>query len=219
MPHDRFYHPDLEAPLTGDEHHHLHKVMRAKPGDQIELIDGKGTLAQAQIDTIDKQTAHFTILSKTTASPPPPLILSQALVKQPKLELIIEKCTELGITDFHLFPASNSERDHLSDNHQKRLHIIALSATKQCGRLFLPTIHFHPALHILPNSAFATLQNTPPHLSTLKLTSILIGPEKGWTPQEEKTLIQSATPATLHENTLRAETAAITASAYLSLTK
>ena len=214
MPHDRFYHPGpLKESFTleGPEHHHLFKVMRAAAGHTIEVIDGKGTLATAHIDAIDKITAYLTIASTHFEKPPSNRILVQSYLKQPKLELVFEKCTELGISEFHLFPAERSERDHLSDNHQNRLHQIALVATKQCGRLYLPTIHLHTKLPSVQSAVYCTLKNNPPPMRTLNATTAIIGPESGWTSAEENTLAEIAQPASLHELTLRAETAAIVA--------
>ena len=144
------------------------------------------------------------------------LQLGMSLIKQPKLELVIEKCTELGITDFHLFPAEHSERNHISDNHQNRLHTITTSATKQCGRLYFPTIHLYTKIHIPRYSAYATLQGNPKLLKNMEISSILIGPEKGWSQREENLLAEHAQPVSLHSNILRAETAAIVASTGLS---
>ncbi len=219
MPHDRFYHPGPlkgSIVLEGDEQHHLFKVMRAHAGTQIELIDGKGMLAQATVVKIDRKTAELSITHSEFCEPTLQRVLGMSLIKQPKLELVIEKCTELGITDFHLFPAAHSERDHLSLNHQNRLHAITISASKQCGRLYLPTIHLHTEIHIPESSAYATLAGNPTQLRDTKTKSILIGPEKGWSQAEEALLIAKAKPVSLHDNILRAETAAIVAAAILS---
>ena len=264
MPHNRFYHPELtkEITLTGEEHFHLFKVMRAHEGSQIELIDGKGSLATGTVLTIDKKTAQIAVSDKQHTDPPKEKTLAQSLLKQPKLELVIEKCTELGVTDFHLFPAEKSERDHLSDNHLKRLHALILSATKQCGRLYLPTLHIYSKMPHLEEAAFATLRGAPYHLCsgglvlekegrdsrfsckadddfgseepneednaadgdesrgknfpkstfrsikrTTNVKRLYIGPESGWSALEEEQM--QAIPVTLHELTLRAETAAI----------
>ncbi|MCP5491760.1 MAG: 16S rRNA (uracil(1498)-N(3))-methyltransferase [Chlamydiales bacterium] len=217
MPHNRFFHSDLnpaEITITGDEHSHLFKVMRAHEGSVLELIDGKGTLAHGTVLAIDKKSAQIALSKKQHHNPPPETTLAQSFIKQPKLELVIEKCTELGITDFHLFPAEKSERDHLSDNNLQRLHNIIIAATKQCGRLYLPTLHIHSKVPILKDAAYATLKGNPPHLLNTHVKRLYIGPEAGWSAHEEKQL--QATPVTLHPLTLRAETAAIVACSYLT---
>ncbi len=216
MPHNRFYHPDLsplQITLTGDEHSHLFKVMRAHEGTTLELIDGKGSLALGTVLTIDKKSAQIALSKKQHHNPPSETTLAQSLIKQPKLELVIEKCTELGITDFHLFPAEKSERDHLSDNNLLRLHNIIIAATKQCGRLYLPTIHIHSKIPLLKDAAYATLKGNPPHLLSTNVKGLYIGPEAGWSAHEEKQL--QAKPVTLHSLTLRSETAAIVACSFI----
>jgi len=218
VPHDRYYHPGpltQNVSLTGDEHHHLFKVMRGSIGTEIELIDGAGTLAVAKVTAIDRQAAQLEIIQVDHHLPTPQRTLSMGLIKQAKLELVCEKCTELGITDFHFFPADHSERDSISDNHLTRLHTILISATKQCGRLYFPTIHLHSKIHIPESSAYATLEDKPSHLKDMHMKSVMIGPEKGWSKKEEALLKLHATPVTLHTNILRAETAAIVAAAWL----
>lgn len=220
MPHDRFYHPGPlkeSLILEGPEHHHLFRVMRAGIGHSIEIIDGRGTLVTARIDSIDKKTAELSITDTYFEPPPPSKILVQSYLKQPKLELVLEKCTELGVSEFHLFPAERSERDHLSNNHQNRLHQMTLVATKQCGRLYIPTIHLHTALPPVHNAAYCTLVENPPPLHTLSATTVIIGPESGWTPSEETHLCTIAQASSLHSLILRAETAAITAAYTLSI--
>lgn len=213
MPHNRYFSPDLSTTLTGDEHRHLFKVMRGIPGTEIELIDGKGTLAIAKIEAIDKKSAELTITSKTTQDPLPEKTLGISLIKQPKLELVIEKGTELGITNFILFPADKSERNDLSENHLHRLHQITIAATKQSGRLYLPQITLQKSLQIPPNAAYASLETKT---TTTNSNTILIGPESGWSSQEEKLLASQSESILLNHNTLRAETAAISAASYLT---
>ncbi len=220
MPHDRYYHPDLTHKtlnLTGDEHTHLYKVMRKNPGDQIEIIDGHGKLAQGVIEKLDKKIALISIQTSSKSDPAPEKILALGLTKQPKLELAIEKGTELGITKFILFPAEKSEREVLSENHLKRLHSLILSATKQCGRLYFPALEIYSSLPKLEDAAYATLSpdTKPLHLSDVK--AVYIGPEKGWSKSEETTLSAFAKKASLHQNTLRAETAAIAAASLIGL--
>lgn len=133
MPAYRFY--QLE-----DDTHHMIKVMRVRPGDTVELVDGKGTLSTAKL----LNNGELEIISTTFEERRPPCILAQALPKQNKLELIIEKATELGASEFWLFPGEQSERTALSDNHRRRLDQLLISAMKQCGTLYLPTIKFPP---------------------------------------------------------------------------
>lgn len=229
MPAERFFTSDplLEntvASLQDEEFHHLIHVMRGKIGQEVELINGKGALAKATLKSIQKHTASLLIESVYEEKEPPhQLILAQALPRLPKLEYIIEKSVELGVTDLWLFPGTLSEKKEFSENQMDRIHHICLSAVKQCGRLFMPRISFKPSiltwsLNDLPSERYFgdTRSGAPTLLDSLKANPfnsflIAIGPEKGFHEKEtlhmEKTLLFKGVK--LHPNILRAETAAI----------
>ncbi|MCB1119475.1 MAG: 16S rRNA (uracil(1498)-N(3))-methyltransferase, partial [Chlamydiia bacterium] len=144
MPAERFFAPLPHTSLTGEECRHLIRVMRARVGDTIELIDGKGTLTTAEITAIDKERCLLRPLKQHHFPPTlPPLILAQALPRQNRLDTIVEKGTELGMSTLWLFPGDRSEKKGVS---LERLTAITIAATKQCGRLHLPTIALMPPL-------------------------------------------------------------------------
>jgi Uncharacterized protein conserved in bacteria len=68
VPHNRFY--SETTIITDAEHHHLVHVMRNREGDTIELVNGKGSLMLAKIETLTRREAHVSIL-ETKTSPPP----------------------------------------------------------------------------------------------------------------------------------------------------
>jgi 16S rRNA (uracil1498-N3)-methyltransferase len=219
MPAERFYiDADLSGTvsLEGTEFHHLAHVMRTRVGDTIELVNGRGALATAQVHAISKHNASLTILSATTHPvPPAQIILALPLMRPSKLELIIEKCTELGADAFWLYPAAHSDKDDLSPNQLERLHHIAISAMKQCGRLDLPPIQLFASLTDLFKSDFTYLfgdtRPNAPKISPHEKAVFITGPEKGFSEKEHKLLEQKATGVKLHRNILRAETAPIVA--------
>ncbi len=224
MPAERFYvNADLSGIVTieGPEHHHLAHVMRVRIGDEIEVVNGRGAIAEAKVTAISKQTASLTILSASqTPLPPTRLILAIPLMRPSKLELVIEKCTELGADAFWLYPAHYSEKDDLSPHQQERLNIIAISAMKQCGRLDLPPIrilaHFEEIFYSEAPCFFGDTRNA----AKIKLPEgelvFITGPERGFFEKELKLLDQKATGVRLHRNILRAETAPIAAAALFS---
>src|SRR5207248_2602313 len=129
------------------ELHHLVNVMRTRLGEKIEVVNGQGQLAEAILQSIEKKSASLRIESVETSSPfSQRLILAQGMPKQNRLEFIIEKGTELGMTEIWLFPASRSEKKDFSVNQLERLNILTIAAMKQCGRLFLPKIVIMPPL-------------------------------------------------------------------------
>ncbi|MDN3506558.1 MAG: RsmE family RNA methyltransferase [Simkaniaceae bacterium] len=214
MPHNRFFSDqpfkkkDLIT-LSSDECKHL-RVMRKDIGDTIELVNGQNQLAHAQV-----QSPTEVLLTEVHTSPPPSrqIILAQALLKPKNLDLVIEKGTELGATTFLLFPAEKSDKTTLSTNQLNRCRHLTISALKQCGRLDLPHIELRPPLAkwtTFPSNAYygslnSNISYTPP----LKDTCLFVGPEGGFTPEEEALLAQKAQGVRIHPYTLRAETAAL----------
>src|ERR1700733_2415277 len=87
--------------LEEDEAHHLLHVTKLEVGDACEVVNGKNQLALARVKGIEKRRVTLHIESVTTKSAPSQtLILAQALVRQNRLDTILEKGTELGVTEF-----------------------------------------------------------------------------------------------------------------------
>lgn len=98
------YHPQLNDNncISGQEYHHLSRVLRVKPDDVILLNDGKGSLAKAIVKEIDKKCVRFELLEESTYHEPvSPFAIAFSLLKNKHDELIVEKCTELGCTEFY----------------------------------------------------------------------------------------------------------------------
>jgi 16S rRNA (uracil1498-N3)-methyltransferase len=224
MPAERFYlDAELEGTLAleGSEFHHLAHVMRTRVGDTVELVNGRGTLASAEVTAISKHAATLTVLSASVSSvPPPKIILGLPLMRPSKLELVLEKCTELGADAFWLYPADHSEKDDLSSNQLERLIHIVVSAMKQCGRLDLPPVQLFPRLEaLLGSDALYLFGDTRPAAEKVgpreEKVVFVTGPEKGFSEKEHKLLDQKGMGVKLHRNILRAETAPIAATCLL----
>jgi len=218
MPADRFY---IDAPLTGivslegAEHHHLAHVMKVKVGEEIEVVNGRGGLAMAKVIAISKRDAELEILKASQIPVPSPLlILAVPLMRPAKLELVIEKCTELGADAFWLYQAHYSEKGDLSPHQQERLKLIAVSAMEQCGRLDLPPLQIlrfeeifrEPAAYLYGDTR-ATHGLEWPNGKRVFIT----GPERGFSEEELRKLGEKGKSVRLHRNILRAETAPIAA--------
>lgn len=216
MPAERFYfNGELRGVLTldGTEFHHLAHVMKIRPGEQVELVNGRGALAIVEVASVEKREATLKILSvSTTPLSPPSRILAIPLIRPSKLEFIIEKCTELGADAFWLYPA---DKDALSPHQFERLSHIAISAMKQCGRLDLPEIKVLSCFEEIFNAPYTYLfGDTRPEAKPLKAeekTVFITGPEGGFSDKELTALDAKAQGVRLHKNILRAETAPIAA--------
>lgn len=211
--------------LIEDEEFHHFRVMRAQEGDSLELVNGQGALAVASVIQIEKKRAYLQIERvKSFDIPDNRLVLALAIPRINRLDFIVEKGTELGLTDLWLFPGQRSERKELTEHQLERLRSIAIAAMKQCGRLFLPKICLKPPLtkwEPLPFTAFfGDVDPAAPALNTQKIpnkTIVFIGPESGFENTEIETLRKMGVQGVkLHSNILRVDTAALVALTLLS---
>jgi len=229
MPAERFYYefpllPNQTVALKDQEFHHLVNVMRASTGDPIELIDGKGTLANASIEAIHKHQAVLYVHKVRAAAPPSlKIILAQAMPRMPRIDFILEKGTELGMTDLWLFPGERSERKILTDHQMHRMQTIMISAIKQSGRLYLPVIQLKPKLlewsfspmpfyygDVAPEALPLIQVFDKNNLS--KEVIFCVGPESGFSEEETLQLHSlGGKGVKLNEFTLRTDTAALCA--------
>lgn len=143
--------------------------------------------------------------------------LAVCIIKQDNMKLIIEKGTELGVTDFYLL---RSEYTNAKCNVEK-LKLIAISAIEQSERLDVPTIHEETRLDEfisnLPSQFdwYAAIERLAdePVTGTLTNPGFIIGPEGGFSDSEKTLIKQYAKPIRLSKNILRSETAAIVCAA------
>lgn len=221
MPAERFFidaslQEGTFAEIATEEFHHLAHVSRCKEGDEVELVNGKGTLAKGVISSLGRSTASIEVLSSATLPKSEiSLTLAQGIPRANRLEMILEKGVELGVTSFLLVPTKKSEKKPSS---LRRMEYILISALKQSGRLYLPTIEL--ANPISSWSSFEgialfgdTEKGAPPLIEKIAKrtpTLIAIGPEKGFAKEEVEHMKKIGMEGVcLHENILRTDTAAI----------
>ncbi len=236
MPNDRFFAPvPLQASasirLSEEESHHLTRVMRVQVGEVVEVVNGKGQLAQAQVSEIQKRHTLLNIIQVHSQPPQSTeVILAQAMPRLNRLDTIVEKGTELGMTQLWLFPGQRSEKKELSEQQQQRIHTQMVSALKQCGSLHLPTLVLKPPLQRwdhLPYPAFFgdLAEGAPSFLIYSKQVSegsllFFVGPEAGFTSDETDHLRKlGAQGVRIHPHILRTDTAPLAALSIISLWK
>jgi 16S rRNA (uracil1498-N3)-methyltransferase len=92
--------PGSTITITGDELHHLRHVNRAKCGDVIEVINGKGSLYSGKIRTFKPGEAIIDIIhEETVPQPPTDIIIAVSLLKQRAMGILLEKLCEIGVAE------------------------------------------------------------------------------------------------------------------------
>lgn len=224
MPINRFFLDAVlkdQVILDDQEFRHLAQVVRVKTGETVELFNGKGDLATATVVSMDKKSAQLLIIETKHHKPSAPLILAQALPRINRLDYLIEKCTELGMTELWLFPGELSERKSLTEHQLERLNHLTIAACKQSGRLWLPTIKWLDAISKWKTPLKAVFGDPTASVSLMDsnpLPEVLcIGPESGFTDNEHTLLAKlGAQPRVWNNAVLRTDTAAISGVAILS---
>ncbi len=209
--------------LTDEEYHHARHVLRISENETVYVLNGEGACAKAIVRSVDKRQISLSVEEVILKKRPNHHIcLILAHLRPGHLDFALEKCTELGIDRFILYQADKSDRKDMSPNNRKRYEHLITAAMKQSGRFFLPSITTSPSLEtalatIEHPCIYCNLEENAPYID-IKLNSlapsslnIIIGPESGFSDKEKRILQHIGSPAVLHENTLRAETAAICA--------
>src|SRR6202046_472160 len=131
-----------QAEITGENAHHLTRVLRVEVGQKFEITDNQRAWL-ASVETARKDLVRFHVIEQLAAGPElPPLTLYLALIRFERFEWAVEKATELGITRIVPVEAARSERG-LYDGAHKRLERwrrIAREAAEQSRRLRAPEI-------------------------------------------------------------------------------
>ena len=217
--------------LTGDEARHVAVVLRMRPGDELLLIDGKGTEYLSRIESVSDNEAVLNVVESRSSSAEPSVNVSlfQCLPKQGKMELIIQKCVELGI---HEIVPTVSRRCVVKidgkDGKLVRWNKVAQEASKQCGRAFIPEVkppvkfssvdltHFDAVLLAYENEDVTTLKAALNRSKDARPIAVFIGPEGGFESSEAEELIKKgAVSVSLGKRILRTETAGIAALAQI----
>lgn len=219
--------------ITGDELKHLSKVLRLKKGNSLVIFDGNGNEYEGEITHLGEGEAEISILSQQSFPRESPLEtwLIQGIPKGDKMELIIQKATELGVRG--IIPL-DSERSIIKLNEKKkrerhdRWQRIALEAAKQCRRAFVPrvtpicTIGELAKILPIPNVLLVPWEQGGRKLKEVltelekensqdsKAIYIMIGPEGGLEETEvERAKTYGGTPVSLGPRILRTETAGL----------
>lgn len=220
--------------LPPDAAHHASRVLRLREGTAVQLFDGAGKECHGVItDLSGKQVVISDIQSvDTDRESPLTTLLAQALSSSEKMDWVIQKATELGVTEIQPLDTERSVARLSAERAEKRMvhwQQVAISACEQCGRNVLPVIH--PPLNImvwlqqvraeniskfilLPQGASSLHGQPKPSVKA----ALLIGAEGGFSQAEsDSALLCGFTPVKLGARVLRTETAAVAGLAALQM--
>lgn len=213
--------------LTESESRHAIKVLRMKNKDELSIINGNGLYGKGEIIDSSLKKIKIKIRELKEIKKPVPLTLAFCPTKNnDRNKLIIEKSTEIGVTDFFPLISQNSERRKWNI---ERFEKVLISSTKQSQRLWLPTIH--PAekfndfikkisykLKFLAHCKEGEKIQLKKISNSLESQVIVIGPEGDFTSEEiELSKANNYKMISLGNNRLRTETACIAAVTLMKL--
>ena len=223
-----FYTPDIDVhassyQLSEEESKHSSRVLRLKPGDEMMLVDGKGTSLIARITDSHPKRTQTLIVSSTFQEKARPYHLHLAVAPTKNIERyewFLEKATEIGVDEITPIICQHAERKEVK---HERLNKIIVAAMKQSQQSFLPVlndaIRFEEFIARPCNSRkfIAHCEDVEKHsLKSAMLAQenslILIGPEGDFSASEIKEALSGGyLPISLGQTRLRTETAALVA--------
>jgi len=216
--------------IFGQEKRHIVSVLRHKKGDLIDVVDGVGYKYRVKIADVKKNELRGEIISRKKGENEPKvdLSLAQSLCKGFKMDWVVEKATEIGVSSIIPLLTEKTEVKIESEKKEKakinRWKRKALSAMKQSLRSRLPSIgeitslkrlltrteEFDLTLFGSLKKDALSLKKAAPLRDQSEKVLVIVGPEAGFTQGELEKLSQlNAIPVNLGERRLRTETAGI----------
>lgn len=221
--------------IVGDDVNHVSKVLRLRIDDEIVVCDSEGSEYTCLIATISKKEVicNITQSYNSTTEAPIKITLFQGLPKATKMDLIIQKCVELGVVE--IYPVITERVVVKVDDRDMtgkidRWNRISEEAAKQSNRGIIPRVNapitFKKALELMAAFDFNIMpyekeealgiKKAVEGKSAIKYAGVFIGPEGGFDEQEVTICLKNnILPVTLGPRILRTETAGFTAAAIL----
>ncbi len=195
------------------------RVLRFQQGQEIVLFDGVQHERLYKLTEISDREAHLELITDYQRKlPSKEIYLFWSLLKKDKNDWVLQKATELGVSHFIPLLADRSEKTGFNLDRAKK---IVIEAAEQCGRSDIPAIREPMTTETAINDykekiqLFICEQSEDSELSapdSQLAAGVILGPEGGWTDREKDIFKQNnLLHLNLHDFTLRAETAAITA--------
>jgi 16S rRNA (uracil1498-N3)-methyltransferase len=221
-------------PISEENWHHLIRVLRLNVGDAIIAVERKtGKEYWAELSGTNGSIRITRPYESGRPLAPCTIQLAIALIKAPRMELALEKCTEIGVDHFHLFQAERSVvRLRETSERVTRFEKVVEAAAKQSNRRVMPKVSLYLTLNQYltgigrdptPITLFGSLHPTAVTFRSLNLfeatshlkpVHLVIGPEGDLTEDEDQALRTAHfQPVSLGPSILRTETAAIVGAA------
>lgn len=224
--------PGVELPLPESAGVHLSRVLRLAVGDECVLFNGGGHDYAARIIAIDKRGVRVAVDSSRAVDNESPLriTLLQGVARGEKMDLILQKAAELGVTSIAPLWSQRSEVRLEGERMAKRLahwRGVVASACEQCGRARLPEVTppvaLAAALQAIPVGGLRLILDPDGELAMGTMTlgagerlALAVGPEGGWSPLDREQLRGAGFHGLrLGPRILRTETAGLAAIAAL----
>jgi 16S rRNA (uracil1498-N3)-methyltransferase len=218
------------AVLDGPEGRHAATVKRLRPGEAVQLSDGRGGVAHAVVVTAGRDTVELSVVGRVASDPPSPRVLvAQALVKGDRGELAVETATEAGVDAILPWRAARSvarwEEGPRGEKALARWRSTVREAAKQARRPWFPDVE-EPVTTaalarrvadvdlalVLHEAGTEPLADLGPRLRVARDVLLVVGPEGGVSDEELAALTAAgARPVRLGPEVLRASTAAAVA--------
>jgi 16S rRNA (uracil1498-N3)-methyltransferase len=230
----RVHHPGLPTSpgasfeLVADEARHVCRVLRLKPGDRIAVFDGEGSEWQAVIERAEGERVSVTLKTAVAGAVEPAMevVLFQGLCRAERMEWLVQKATEVGISAVLAIATERPGRKVVTDHRLARWRRIAVEACKQSGRRCVPRVDVYTALPASPSTGTLGLlldaePGTPPLADVCAPEAappprvwLAVGPEGGFEPHEINAWARQGWQRVgLGPRTLRADTAGVVVAA------
>jgi 16S rRNA (uracil1498-N3)-methyltransferase len=201
------------AAIVGGDARHLARSLRARVGEEIEVVDPSGFILTVRLDSVSDAVVEGDVVAERVHQPEPKARITIAIANlpAPALDLVLSRCTEAGAAAFHVFQA---DRSVARGAKRERWLTVCREAAMLAGRLRVPEVAGPSSLEELLAAAehpVMLVRGAPVALADLREPrdlTLLIGPEGGWTDRE---LSKVSTKAGLGPRNLRADTAALVA--------
>ena len=218
--------PGARVRLPEHTSHHAREVLRLRAGADVRIFDGRGTEFTATLEEVSRRRVSARLGRPVPTRPESPLRLVLALspLRGDRMELVIQKATELGVTEIWPVVTARTDaaaRPALKGTRDQRWDRVVSGAAEQCGRATVPHIEHTTTLqHLLERpfegtKAFLLETGTRPPLAALERPDallLLVGPAGSFDPAEVPRLLDAGfAPVSLGPRILRSETAAIAA--------